>query len=228
MAVSTWLSAVGHFVSDVLGSIVGEKIAGKGGGFGAFVGDVARKVRENNPREDLEFILSYVDRLTLSVLATFMNTNPSSVYPRLYIKTRVDGRIGHIAKTILDERYKKLYQGKVWENDFATGLGNGIRRKKDEIDIKETIKLFLYLAELDQKEFKRAMERLKHDPLMGPARVYGSMAVEKVAEVWEYIQDEYPDAEKEAVKQIRRLRKVVQAHNEKKRNEGRVRRWLGI
>ncbi|TSC78492.1 MAG: hypothetical protein G01um101429_765 [Parcubacteria group bacterium Gr01-1014_29] len=211
-----------HAVVDLVKNFLKDTLPGE-------IKDAVKRRQTNNPREDLEFVLSYLDRLTFSIFATFMDTHPSAAYPRLYIKTGVNGKIGHVAKVVLDERYRKLYQGKVHENDFGTCLGNGIHRNGDgSINIEETVKQLLYYANLDEKEFKRAMDRLKHDPLMGPARVYGEQTLKKAAGAWEYVQDEYPDAEKKAVKHIRRLRKTLRAHNEKKRNEGRVRRWLGI
>lgn len=171
MAVSTLLSAVGHVLSDIFGVIVGDKISGRGVLLKT-AAEAAKKVQEDNPRQALEKVLAYLDRLTVEILAKFMDeSNPHVVYPRLFAKIGVDGRIGHEAKKILDERYKKLYRGKFHENDFATCLGHSIIQGEKGIDFEEAMKQFLYYAELDDSEFSVAMDQLKHDPLMGPTKV---------------------------------------------------------
>lgn len=202
---------------------------------------VIKRRRENDPRKELEKVFEILTRTKDEQVVAWGVVSLETAYPRLYhlvittYSTRWNlvsigaGGIGWAAKVVLDEYYEKYYEGKLWENDFATCLGYAICHKTDNtIDEKETVLFFLYLAEFDDDNFKRAMSRLKHDPFSGPAKIYWEEGKKKVAEAWEYVQDEYPDAEKKAVKQIQRLRKVVQAHNEKKRNEGRIRRWLGI
>src|SRR3989344_2675069 len=159
---------VGELIQKLFKEVSTEEVKG-----------VIKRRREDNPREDLEYVLAYLDRLTLVILAGLMDNAPLA-YPRLVGLAGVDGKIGHVARSILDDRYKELYQGKAWENDFATCLGNAIRRKEDSIDVEETVKLFLYYAELGDDEFKRAMSRLKHDPFMGPATAYGKEAVDTI------------------------------------------------
>lgn len=194
---------VGELIQKLFKEISTEEVKG-----------VIKRRRENDPRKDLEYVLSYLDRLTLTVLATLFDIDPTVAYPRLAALTGTDGKIGRVAKLIFDERYKNLYQGKAWENDFATCLGDGIRRDKDEgIDMEETVKLFLYYADLEDEKFKQTMSRLKHDPFMGPAGAYGREAASKVRASFGKLREKIGDSE-ELTAEVERLTAEMEASGE--------------